>query len=77
MPKIRISDFPPEDLRKPEDSDTLLIRIEPVRNCDGIVCGNSLILDGGDVVSTVLHDRHIVLSGDNPPVSPRYFAVPK
>lgn len=67
----------PEDVRNPGDSEDTFVREEGVVECDGVVCGTSVADEEGQPISSVPHDRHIVVSGINSLASPRYFVVPK
>src|SRR5471030_2132638 len=64
-----------KDLRHPGDSSDQLIRNESVRDCDGLVCGTAVFSDDGQSVSRIPHDNHLIVSGDNPLTSARYFPI--
>ena len=65
-----------KDLRNPGDSGEQLIRNESARDCDGLVCGTAVFSDDGQSVPRIPHDHHLVVFGDNPPTSARYFPIP-
>ena len=64
-----------EDLRNPRNSEVIMLREEHAIGCEGNECGTSVAGEDGTPMSHTPHDRHIVVSGDNPPASPRYFAI--
>lgn len=74
MTEFRIG---PEDMRNPGDSQDTFVREEGVVNCNGLACGTAVADGEGQPISSVPHDRHIVVSGINPLAAPRYFVVPK
>jgi hypothetical protein len=55
-----------EDIRDPLLSEETVVRIEPVVDCDGLVCGTAVFDDDGEPVSGVRHDLHMVVSVNNP-----------
>jgi hypothetical protein len=52
------------------------VRVERAEDCDGVKCGTAITVDGKPV-PMVRHDRHLVVTGHNPPASPLYFVIPR
>jgi hypothetical protein len=66
----------PEDLHDPFDSDQTLIGIKDASDCDGTACGTQAVdPETGKCVSTLDHNKHLVVTGQGPKASPRYIPV--
>lgn len=68
--------FSAEDIRRPEDSSVTAVRDEDATECNGEVCGNYYEDESGRPIRPALHS-HLVVTGFEPPTTPRYFAVPR
>lgn len=78
--QMPIIDFTPEhaySLNDPLKSNKTLFRIEDARGCNGTCVGGKARFDPatGDIVPLRPHDRHLVMSGEDPKAGPRYTAV--
>ena len=66
--------FRAEDLRDPWDSERTLIGEEDAADCDGVVCGEAFSDEYGEMVQPDPH-HHIVVSGEEPKASARYYLI--
>lgn len=72
MPIINLT---AEDIRNPNDSSFLLVHNEAAAHCDGGVCGTYHEENG--VALTPLPHSHLVITGQDPATTPRYYRIPR
>jgi len=70
MPTIKVTRA---DLRDPQYSEVTLVRGEDAAHCEGGVCRE--LFRVGDEESGPGPHHHLVVSGEIPTASPRYYAV--
>jgi len=64
----------PRDLRDPRDSKDQIVGESDGAHCDGLLCGVYQEDENGQPNELEPH-HHLVLRGEDPPTSPRYYPI--